>query len=411
MQDICTRFIRYAKLNTMADELSETSPSSEKQLILSKMLYEECKSMELSEVSISEHGIVLATLPSTVSHHAPTIGWVAHVDTSPEYSSENITPVIHENYSGGDITLPGDTSRIITVEENPALKELIGKTIITTDGTTLLGADDKSGIAAIMYAVEFLQAHPEIKHGPIRLCFTVDEEIGRGTENLDLDQLNCQCAYTLDSEGYGRIDSETFSADLAVVKVRGINTHPSEGKGKMVNAIRLLSEFIHQLPQDRLAPEVTDGREGFMHPYDLEGGVADASVRIILRDFETTALNEQADLLKEIAGKLMQREPRCKINIEIKKQYRNMRDGLTKEPRALELAIKATKAAGIEPTLSIIRGGTDGSLLTELGLPTPNLSSGQHNPHSPLEWTCVEEMETAGMILVELAKLWGMEKN
>jgi len=409
MSKIIERFIRYAKIDTQADETSDSSPSTAKQLELSRLLTQECEELGLQDVSLSEHGVVMATLPATVSHEAPTIAWLAHVDTSPEYSSEQVNPILHENYAGGDIVLPGDFTKVISVALNPALADLIGETIITTDGTTLLGADDKSGITAMMTAVEHLLIHPEIEHGPIRICFTVDEEIGRGIENLDLNALNACCGYTLDSEGWGRIDSETFSADLAIITVRGVNTHPSEAKGKMVNAIRVLASFIDRLPKGNLSPETTSGREGFMHPYHIEGGVSEATARIILRDFETELLFAQADLLNLHAGTLRVEYPEVEIQVTIKKQYRNMRDGMEKEPRALSKAIEATDAAGMTPTLDIIRGGTDGSLLTEAGLPTPNLSSGQHNPHSPLEWTSEKEMQAASNVLVELAKLWGQE--
>lgn len=409
MSKLIERFIRYAKIDTQADETSSSAPSTKKQLELSGLLEQECRELGLQDVSLSEYGVVIATLPATVSHQVPVIAWVAHVDTSPEYSSSQVNPQLHKNYDGKDIVLPGDTSKVITVEQNPALSELVGETIITTDGTTLLGADDKSGITAMMTAVEHLLAHPEIEHGTIRICYTVDEEIGRGIENLDLNALDACCAYTLDSEGWGRIDSETFSAYLAEVSVQGINTHPSEAKGKMVNAIRILSAFIDHLPRLTLSPETTDGRVGFMHPYHIEGGVANASARIILRDFETDLLKSQAELLENIAAVLNAEYPEAEVKVVIKKQYRNMRDGLKKEPRALSIAIQATQAAGMTPQLDIIRGGTDGSLLTEVGLPTPNLSSGQHNPHSPLEWTSEKEMQAAANVLVELARLWGQE--
>ncbi len=409
MSKIVERFIRYAKIDTQSDETSDSSPSTSRQLDLSRLLYEQCKELALEDVSLSEHGIVMATLPANVSHDSPTIAWLAHVDTSPEYTASQVNPVVHENYAGGDIVLPGDFTKVISVAQNPALNDLIGETIITTDGTTLLGADDKSGITAIMTAVEHLLEHPEIEHGPIRICFTVDEEIGRGIENLDLNALNACCGYTLDSEGRGRIDSETFSADLAVIHVHGVNTHPSEAKGKMVNAIRVLSALIDRLPKGTLSPETTTGREGFMHPYHFEGGVSEATARIILRDFETDLLHAQAALLNLHAGTLRAEYPDVEIQVNITKQYRNMREGLDKEPRALAKAIEATKAAGMEPKLDIIRGGTDGSLLTEAGLPTPNLSSGQHNPHSPLEWTSEKEMQDAANVLVELARLWGRE--
>ncbi|QDT20891.1 peptidase T [Gimesia chilikensis] len=410
MDTLLDRFLRYVKVDTQSDETSPSFPSTKKQLDLSRMLCEECKQLGLEDVTISEYGIVMATIPGTVEGDVPAIGWVAHVDTSPEFSGTNVKPVVHENYDGSDLVLPGDTSRVLRVSEEPRLKEMVGKTVITTDGTTLLGADDKSGVAVMMSAAAHLMSDRSIAHGPIRLCFTCDEEIGRGIEKLDLDVFGVCCAYTLDSDGSGRIDSETFSADQAVITVRGVNTHPSVGKGVMVNAIRILSDLISSLPTETLSPETTDGRDGFIHPYHIEGGVAEASARLILRDFETEKLAEYAGLLDSLAQPLREKYPRAEIKIDVHKQYRNMRDGLGKEPRALEKAIEATRAAGLEPNLNIIRGGTDGSLLTEKGLPTPNLSSGQHNPHSPLEWTTVEEMEKAVDVLVQLAILWGQER-
>ncbi len=410
MSTLLDRFLRYVQLDTQSDESSTSSPSTAKQLVLSKMLAEECRALGLADVSCDERGIVMATVPATVKHTAPTIVWNSHVDTSPEYSAANVKPIVHQNYKGGDIVLPGDRSKVLKVSENPSLKDLIGATIITTDGTTLLGADDKAGVAEIMTAAAYLIAHPELPHGPVRVCFTVDEEIGRGIEGLDFQKLGGVCGYTLDSGGVGRIDAETFSADLALVTVQGTNTHPSVGKGVMVNAVRILSRFLDRLPKDQLSPESTDGREGFLHPYHVEGGVARATARIILRDFETERLKDHANLLLGIAADLMKAEPRCRVDVEIRKQYRNMRDGLQKEPRALSKAIEAVRRTGIEPTLDIIRGGTDGALMTEAGLPTPNLSSGQHNPHSPLEWTCLEEMQKAVDVLVQLAIVWGEER-
>lgn len=404
------RFLRYVKLDTQADETSSTVPSTAKQLELSRLLENECGALGLSDVSLSEFGVVTATLPASQGCAAPAIAWFAHVDTSPEYSGTNVKPLVHERYAGGDIPLPGDSRQVIRVADNPDLKELIGATLITTDGTTLLGSDDKAGIAVIMSAAAHLLAHPEIIHGPVRLCFTCDEEIGRGVDHVDVAGLDVVCGYTLDSDSVGKIDSETFSADLATITVRGVNTHPSIGKGVMVNATRILSAFLSRLPTKELSPETTDGREGFMHPYHVEGSVAEASARIILRDFETAKLADQASRLKKIAAELEAEHPRCSIEVAIRKQYRNMRDGLTKEPRALAKAIEATRAAGVEPEQTIVRGGTDGSRFTELGLPTPNLSTGQHNPHSPLEWTSVEQMQTAVNVLVELAQLWGKER-
>lgn len=410
MDTLLDRFLRYARIDTQSDENSPASPSTAKQLTLSRMLADECRALGLADVSCDEHGIVMATVPATVEHAAPTIVWNSHVDTSPEYTAENVQPVVHEHYAGGDITLPADPSKVIRVADNPALEQLTGTTIITTDGTTLLGADDKAGLAVIMTAAARLLAEPTIPHGPVRVLFTVDEEIGRGVEGLDFEKLGGVCGYTLDSSGAGIIDCETFSADQATVVVRGVNSHPSEAKAKgMVNAVRILGQFLARLPADRLAPEVTDGREGFLHPYTIEGGVAQASVRIILRDFETARLADHAELLRSIAAELQAEHPRASIDVQIKKQYRNMRDGLENEPRAVAKAVEATRAAGMEPKLDIIRGGTDGALMTEHGLPCPNLSSGQHNPHSPLEWASLKEMEQAVEVLVQLAIGWGRE--
>ena len=403
------RFLRYVRLDTRADEMSASVPSTAKQLVLSRMLADECEELGLRDVELTPEGTVYATLPATVSHAAPTICWLAHVDTSPEYTAENVNPIVHENYAGGDLKLPGDPSKVIRVSENPDLQNLIGETIITTDGTTLLGSDDKSGVAVIMTAAERLLRDTSIPHGPIRLCFTCDEEIGRGCDHVDLAKIDSVCAYTLDGDSVGKIDLETFSADGATVTIEGVNTHPSIGKGVMVNAIRILSQFLAALPTKTDSPETTDGRAGFIHPYAIEGGVAKAQARIILRDFETPKLAEYAQQLERIAEPLRKEHPRAKITIATRPQYRNMRDGLVKEPRAVTFAIEATRAAGLEAKQEIIRGGTDGSRLTEMGLPTPNLSCGQHNPHSPLEWTSVVQMEKAVDVLIELAKRWGRE--
>lgn len=407
MDALLERFLRYVRLDTQADETSSTYPSTAKQLNLSRMLADECRSMGLQDVTCDEFGIVMASVPATSSSPAPVIAYVAHVDTSPEYSSTNVNPLVHRNYGGTDIPLPGDPSKILRVSENPDLKRCIGHTVITTDGTTLLGADDKSGVAVIMTAAaELMRRGGELKHGVVRLCFTCDEEIGRGTDKIDLGKLGAIAAYTLDGAGKDEVDSETFSADGAKITVKGINTHPSVGKGAMVNAVRILSTFISRLPTARLSPETTDGRDGFIHPYHIEGGVAEASARLILRDFETTELADQAALLESIAASLRAEHPRAEITVEVRHQYRNMREGLTKEPRAISKAVDAHKSLGREPRMTIIRGGTDGSLLTAKGLPTPNLSTGEHNPHSPLEWTSLEEMQAATDVLVQLAVEW-----
>jgi tripeptide aminopeptidase len=407
MTPLLERFCRYVRIDTQADEAAKSYPSSSGQLVLGKMLADELRALGLRDAEQDGYGIVMATIPATVAHAAPTIAWIAHVDTSPETSGKNVQPQIHASYAGGDIVLPGDPSRVIRVADNPELLRLKGKTIVTTDGTTLLGADDKAGVAVIMEAAAQLLARPEIAHGPIRVCFTCDEEIGHGVDHLDLKKLGARVAYTLDGSGSGEIDGETFSADLAVVTVRGVNIHPSIGKGRMVNAVRLAGMFLDRLPRAVLSPETTEGREGFLHPYRIEGGVAEVSLRILLRDFDTARLADRAAVLRATAATVTADYPQAKIDVAVTAQYRNLADGLAKEPRALALAQEAMRRAGLEPKLTIVRGGTDGSRLTELGLPTPNLSTGEHNPHSPLEWTCLEEMEIAVAVLLQLARVWG----
>jgi tripeptide aminopeptidase len=375
----------------------------------------ELRNFGLKDAAVDEHGIVQATIPATnqgqlralTQPGSPTIAWIAHLDTSPETSGHNVKPIIHSGYDGGDIVLPGDPTKVIRVSECPDLAKLRGSTIITTDGTTLLGGDDKCGVAVIMETAGYLLAHPDIRHGPIRICFTCDEEIGHGVDHVDLKKLGAQVAYTLDGAGTGEIDGETFSADLAVVTVTGINIHPSIAKGKMVNAIRLAGAFLDRLPRLTLTPETTADREGFLHPYRIEGGVAEVTMRILLRDFDTAALESKAELLRAAARLIEAEHPQAKVDVRVTPQYRNMALGLAKEPRALEFAEKAMRRAGLEPKRTIVRGGTDGSRFTELGLPTPNLSCGEHNFHSPLEWTCLQEMATAVRVLVELAQVWG----
>ncbi len=407
MDTLLDRFCRYVRIHTQADETATSYPSSPGQLELGRLLTDELRAMGLRDAEQDEHGIVLATIPATVKHTAPTIAWIAHVDTSPETSGLNVKPVVHAPYDGRDMVLPGDHSRIIRVADNPELVNLKGKTIITTDGTTLLGADDKAGVAVIMEAAKQLLARPDVPHGLIRVCFTCDEEIGRGVDHVDLKKHGAPVGYTLDGGGEGEIDGETFSADLAVVTVRGVNIHPSIGKGRMVNAVRLAGLFLDRLPRQCLSPETTDEREGFLHPYRIEGGVAETTIRILLRDFDTGRLADRVEVIRAAARTVTAEYPKASIDVQIVNQYRNMADGLKKEPRALQFAEEAMRRAGLAPKMTIVRGGTDGSRLTELGLPTPNLSCGEHNLHSPLEWTCLEEMATAVRVLIELARVWG----
>lgn len=401
------RFLRYVQIDTTACDDAGKYPSSSGQMRLGRLLVEELLALGIADAKQNEHGIVLATVPGTAD--SPTIAWCAHLDTSPETSGVNVKPQVIKNYAGGDIALPGDASRVIRVADNHALKSLHGRTLITSDGTTLLGADDKAGVAIIMETAAWLVEHPEIVHGPIRLCFTCDEEIGRGVDKLDIGEIAAVVCYTLDGHGSGEIDVETFSADQAVVTVRGVNIHPSIAKGRMTNAVRAAAEFVARLPRNEMSPETTDGREGFLHPYEIAGGVAEVKMKVLLRDFDAAKLAEQADRLARIAVAVEREFPAAKIDVHIDRQYRNMAEGLEREPRAVAYAEAALKKLGRTAQQTIVRGGTDGSRLTELGLPTPNLSCGGHNPHSPLEWACLDEMLESVEWLVALAETWAEE--
>jgi len=401
------RFCRYARIDTQADESASDYPSTPGQLELGRMLLAELLAMGLSDAHQTQWGIVYATIPATIAQTVPVIAWIAHVDTSPETTGKNVQPQIIAEYQGQPLILPGDPTKVIHPKDSPELLKLIGCTIITTDGTTLLGADNKAGVAVIMQAARTLLAHPEIPHGPIRVCFTCDEEIGKGIAHVEAAELGAVVAYTLDGAASGEIEAETFSADKAIVTIRGVNIHPSMGKGKMVNAVRLAGIFLERLPKDHLSPETTDDRDGFIHPYHMVGGVAEMTIGLLLRDFDTAQLAVQADMLRAIGKDIETAYPRSSVSVEIKPQYRNMADGIAKDPRAVAYAVEAYHRAGIEPVPRSIRGGTDGALLTAKGVPTPNLSTGEHNLHSPLEWTCLEEMETAVKVLLELAKVWG----
>jgi tripeptide aminopeptidase len=408
-QRLVQRFLRYVRVDTTAGSETAGYPSSTGQLELGRLLVAELCDMGIADAVQNEHGIVLATIPATASRAAPTIAWCSHLDTSPETTGANVKPQVIVNYQGGDISLPGDSTRVIRTADNPELNGMIGRTLITADGTTLLGADDKAGVAIVMETAEWLLEHPEITHGAIRICFTCDEEIGRGVDKLNVEDVAATVCYTLDGHGSGEIDVETFSADQAVVTIRGVNIHPSIAKGRMTNAVRAAADFVAKLPRDVLAPEATEGRQGFLHPYEVSGGVGEATVKILLRDFDASALEEQARILRKTAGAVMQDFPAANIEVAIEKQYRNMAEGLAKEPRAVKCAQESLQRLGRTAKCTIVRGGTDGSRLTELGLPTPNLSCGGHNPHSPLEWACLEEMVESVEWLVSLAEVWATE--
>jgi tripeptide aminopeptidase len=405
------RFLRYVQIDTTAQDDANGYPSSPGQLQLGRLLTNELQVMGIADAQQNQHGIVLATIPATLSRPAPTIALCSHLDTSPETTGADVNPQVIENYSGGDIFLPGDSSRVIRVADNPELGSLVGRTLITSDGTTLLGADDKAGVAIIMETAAWLVEHPEIAHGPVRICFTCDEEIGRGVDKLDLAEINAVACYTIDGHGSGEIDVETFSADEATITIRGVNIHPSIAKGRMTNAIRAAADFITRLPRDILSPEATDAREGFLHPYEIHGGVAEVKLKILLRDFESTKLAELANRLRETAAEVNRNFPAAKIEVHIKRQYRNMAEGLVREPRAVANAKKAFHQLGHTARETMVRGGTDGSRLTELGLPTPNLSCGGHNPHSPLEWACLDEMVESVEWLVALTEVWAEDSR
>jgi tripeptide aminopeptidase len=404
------RFLRYVRIDTKADENAAGYPSSPGQLILGKLLRDELLALGITDARQDEHGLVFATIPGNVPG-APTIALNSHVDTNPENSGKDVNPQVIRNYPGGDIALPRDPSKVIRVVENPDLNAVIGKTLITTDGTTLLGADDKAGLAVIMEAARILMEKPAIPHGPVKIVFTCDEEIGKGALHLDPAHIGAVAAYTLDGMASGEIEDETFSADAATVTITGVNIHPSIAKGRMTNAIRLAGMFLDRLPKRTLSPETTEGRQGFIHPMTIDGGVAAVKLNFILRDFDTAQLAVEAEILREIGRQIEREYPDAKVKIETRKQYRNMRDGIDKEPRAVKYAEMATRRAGLEPKFKAIRGGTDGAQFTEKGLPTPNLSTGEHNPHSPLEWTCLEEMEAAVRVVLELVQVWGGRPN
>jgi tripeptide aminopeptidase len=399
------RFLRYVRIDTQANEKATTYPSSPGQLVLGQLLCDELRAMGITDAVQNEHGLVFGTIPGTVPG-APTIAFNAHLDTNPENSGKDVQPQVIRNYPGGDVVLPKDPTKVIRVRDNPELNELIGKTLITTDGTTLLGADDKAGVAVIMEAARILMANPTLPHGPVRVVFTCDEEIGLGVKYLEPAQIGAVVAYTLDGPGAGEIEDETFSADAATVVLTGVNIHPSIAKGRMINAIRLAGLFLDRLPQRTMSPETTADREGFIHPLTIEGGVGETRINFLLRDFDTPQLAVQAELLREIGRQVEREFPGARVQVTTRKQYRNMRDGIAKEPRAVAFAEQAIRRAGLEPKRRIIRGGTDGAQLTEKGLPTPNLSTGEHNPHSPLEWTCLEEMESAVRVVLELCQVW-----
>jgi len=404
--NVLDRFLRYVRYDTQSDETSQTYPSTAKQLVLLTDLAAELRELGAADVSLDEHGYVMATIPPAAGAAAvPAIGFIAHVDTSPEMSGADVKPIVHSAYDGRDLVLPDAPDVVLRLKDIPELGEQMGHDIVTASGTTLLGADDKAGVAEIMTAAAFLLRHPEVAHGPVRVAFTPDEEIGRGTAHFDVARFGAACAYTIDGGSRGEIESESFSADAMTVAFQGVNTHPGYATGKMVNAIKAAASFIASLPADRLSPETTAGYEGFVHPYLLNASVDRTSVKLIVRDFVTERLKEKEALLTRLAGEAIARFPGARLEIAVEEQYRNMREVLERHPGVVERARTAIRQAGLLPRSRAIRGGTDGSRLSFMGLPTPNLFAGEHNFHSRYEWVSVQDMEKAVEVIVNLARL------
>jgi len=403
-EDAAERFLRYVRIDTRSDEDSDTYPSTPGQLDLLRLLRDELEQIGLADVAMDEHGYVTGTLPATVDHEIPTIAFFAHVDTAREVSGAGVSPQ-RVRYEGGEIVL-GDSGQAIRPGESPQLENHVGHELITTDGTTLLGADDKAGVAEVMAAVAYLVAQPEIPHGTVKVAFNPDEEVGRGVVHFPVESFGATAAYTVDGSTAGELQAETFSGAQVRMHIHGRAIHPGWAKGELVNAIKLAGEILSRLPQDGLSPETTDGREGYVHPVLADGDSSEVELRFIVRDFEDDRLDEHIAFLRALAEEVAAGEPRCSIEVEDRIQYRNMRDALASHPEIVANLEEAIRRVGLEPKQTSIRGGTDGSALTEMGLPTPNVFTGGHDAHSEREWICVEDMGLAAATLVELARVW-----
>ena len=403
---VLDRFLRYVKIDTQSDPSVSSCPSTEKQKDLSKVLVEELKELGLKDVELDELGYVYATLPSNTDKDIPVICFCSHVDTSPETSGKNVNPQIVQNYQGGDISLLNDAKIKIKFNEHPELANSIGHDIVTTDGTTLLGADDKAGLAEIMDMVRYFTLHPEVKHGKIRLLFTPDEEIGRGANKVNIEKLGAKYAYTVDGETRGSVEDETFSADGAEVIFRGVNVHPGYAKGRLENGIKIASDFLSLLPKSGLSPETTSGRERFVHPYEITGGIEECKITFILRSFVDADLSDLAKTLDDLAQKALENYPSSSYEIKIVEQYRNMKNILDECPWVADFAVEAIEKAGMTVKKGSIRGGTDGSKLSFMNLPCPNLFAGGHSFHSKTEWVSVQDMQKSVDMLIELVKIW-----
>ena len=403
---VTERFLRYVVIDTQSDPASPTCPSTEKQKDLGRVLADELQAMGLADAHLDDHGYVYATIPATSTKTVPVICFCSHMDTSPDCSGRNVRPQIIRNYRGGDIVLPADPTQVIRAGEHPDLADQIGNDIITTDGTTLLGADNKAGVAEIMDAAQFLINNPQIKHGPIKILFTPDEEIGRGVDKVDVRKLGADFAYTMDGETAGHIEDETFSADSATVTIQGVSTHPGFAKGKMEHAIKIAAAIVARLPRDTCSPETTEGKEGFLHPVGISGALEETTLSLIVRDFTEAGLKAKEALLETIVRDVMTGFPRSTYRLEIKPQYRNMKEVIDRHPEIVDHAVEAIRRAGLKPVRGSIRGGTDGSRLSFMGLPCPNIFAGEHAFHSRLEWVSVQDMEKAMQTIVHLAMIW-----
>ena len=403
---VTERFLRYVVIDTQSDPASPSCPSTEKQKDLGRVLAAELQAMGLADAHLDAHGYVYATIPANTQKKVPVICFCSHMDTSPDCTGKGVKPQIARNYRGGDIVLPADPTQVIRAAEHGALSDQIGHDIITTDGTTLLGADNKAGIAEIMDAAQFLIDNPQIQHGAIKILFTPDEEIGRGVDKLDLKKLGADFAYTMDGETAGNIEDETFSADGAAITIEGVSTHPGFAKGKMEHAIKIAAAIVDRLPKHTCSPETTEGKEGFLHPTGISGALEKANIDFIVRDFDDEGLKQKEALLEAIVKDVLKDYPRSTYRMEVKHQYRNMKQVIDRHPEIVDYAIEAIRRAGLKPVKASIRGGTDGSRLSFMGLPCPNIFAGEHAFHSRLEWVSVQDMEKAVQTIVHLAMIW-----
>ena len=404
---VLRRFLHYVTFDTQSDENSTSYPSTAKQLELLKFLKSELAEIGLKDAAMDEHGYVFATIPATSKKKGvPVVGFIAHVDTSPEMPGLNVKPIVHKNYQGKDLVLPDDPHAVLKFKDNPHLAEQIGCDIVTASGTTLLGADNKAGVAEIVTAAEYLLKHPEIPHGDIRVGFTPDEEVGNGTKHFDVTKFGAACAYTMDGETRGEIEMETFSADAMTITFQGFNTHPGYAKGKMINAIKVAADFIQRLPKDGRSPEKTEGYEGYVHPYVVNASVESTSVKLLIRDFKDQGLQEKEAWLDKLAKEVVTDWPGASVTTKVEESYRNMKTVLDDHPQVVENAREAIRRTGLTVREHPIRGGTDGSKLCFMGLPTPNIFAGEHNFHSRLEWVSAQDMELAVKVIVELAQVW-----